>query len=57
MIKIEGVNMKKTLNDFKYNIMKLPLKEKYTKEELLTEDFLIDREGILKYIMHHTMSI
>ena len=45
MIKIEGVNMKKTLHDFKDNIMKLPLKEKYTKEELLTEDFLIDRAG------------
>ena len=26
--------MKKTLHDFKDNIMKLPLKEKYTKEEL-----------------------
>ena len=34
--------MKKTLNDYKELIKKLPIKNKYTKEELLTKDFLID---------------
>lgn len=37
--------MKKTLYDYKEVIEKLPLKDKYTKEELLTNDFLIDKEN------------
>ena len=37
--------MKKTLYDYKDIIKKLPLKDKYTKEELLTEDFLLDKEN------------
>lgn len=37
--------MKKTLYDYKRKIEKLPVKDKYTKEELLTEDFLIDKEN------------
>lgn len=40
--------MKKTLYDYKNSIKKLPIKDKYTKEELLTEDFLIDKEGNIK---------
>ena len=36
--------MKKTLYDYKEIIKKLPLKDKYTKEELLIEDLLIDKE-------------
>ncbi|MGG5460975.1 hypothetical protein [Clostridium sp. B9] len=37
--------MKKTLYDYEEVIRKLPLEDKYTKDEILTEDFLIDREG------------
>lgn len=37
--------MKKTLYDYEESIKKLPLKDKYTKEELLTDDFLVDKEG------------
>ena len=37
--------MKKTLNDYKEVIKKLPIKDKYTKKELLTEDFLIDKDN------------
>ena len=37
--------MKKTLYDYEESIKKLPLKEKYTKEELLIDDFLVDKEG------------
>ena len=37
--------MKKTLYDYKTVIEKLPIKDKYTKEELFTEDFLIDKEN------------
>lgn len=40
--------MKKTLYDYKDKILKLPLKNKYSKEELLIEDFLIDREEKLE---------
>ncbi len=36
--------MKKTLYDYKEIIKKLPLKTKYTKEELLIKDFLIDKK-------------
>lgn len=36
--------MKKTLYDYKELIKKLPLKDKYTKEELLIKDFLVDKE-------------
>ena len=39
------VNMKKTLYDYKDIIKKLPIKDKYTKEELLIEDFLIEKEN------------
>ena len=37
--------MKKTLKDYKEIIKNLPIKNKYTKEELLTEDFLIDKNN------------
>lgn len=36
--------MKKTLYDYKDRILNLPLKNKYTKEELLISDFLVDKE-------------
>ncbi|GAA0781486.1 hypothetical protein [Hathewaya limosa] len=36
--------MKKMLSDYKEVIKKLPLKDKYTREELLTSDFLIDKQ-------------
>ena len=37
--------MKKTLKDYKEIIKNLPIKNKYTKEELLTEEFLIDKDN------------
>lgn len=37
--------MKKTLYDYEEAIKRLPLKDKYTKEELLINDFLIEKEG------------
>lgn len=37
--------MKKTLYYYEEVIKKLPLKDKYTKEELLIDDFLVDKEG------------
>lgn len=37
--------MKKTLNDYKEIIKTLPLKDKYTREEISVDDFLIDRKG------------
>lgn len=37
--------MKKTLEDYIDKIKDLPIKNKYTKEEILTEDFLVEREG------------
>ena len=37
--------MKKTLKEYKEIIKNLPIKNKYTKEELLTEDFLIDKNN------------
>ena len=37
--------MKKTLYDYKEAIKELPLKNKYTKEELLIDKFLIDKEN------------
>jgi hypothetical protein len=37
--------MKKTLYEYKEKIMNLPLKDKYTKDELLTNDYLIDKEN------------
>ncbi len=40
--------MKKTLHDYKYRIMNLPLKNKYTKEELLVNDFLVEKDGNLE---------
>ncbi|MGL5615894.1 MAG: hypothetical protein ACRDD2_06650, partial [Sarcina sp.] len=36
--------MIKTLNDYKEVIRKLPLKDKYTKEEILIEDLLVERD-------------
>ena len=40
--------MKKTLYDFKDEILKLPLQEKYTKEDLLIPELLIEKEGELE---------
>lgn len=37
--------MRETLNEYIDKIKKLPIKDKYTKEELLCEDFLIEKEG------------
>ena len=37
--------MKKTLKDYKEIIKNLPIKNKYTKEELLTKDFLIEKDN------------
>lgn len=37
--------MKRTLYDYKDKIMKLPLKDKYSKEEILISDFLIEKDG------------
>jgi len=37
--------MKKTLLDYQDAINKLPLKEKYEKQEILTREFLIEKEG------------
>ena len=47
--------MKKTLYDYKDKIKKLPLKDKYTKEELLIEDFLIEKRGNIEiyYATHN----
>ena len=36
--------MKKTLYDYKELIKSLPLKDKYTKDELLVDDFLVDKK-------------
>lgn len=36
--------MKKTLYDYKDKIKKLPVKDKYNKNELLINDFLIDKK-------------
>ena len=40
--------MKKNLYEYKEKIMKLPLKDKYTKEELLIKDFLVDSENSIE---------
>lgn len=37
--------MKKTLDDYKDIIKNLPVKNKYTKEEILIDEFLIDKEN------------
>lgn len=37
--------MKKTLYEYEEVIKTLPIKDKYVKDELLTDDFLIEREG------------
>lgn len=37
--------MKRTLNDYKEAIIKLPIKDKYTKDELLIEDLLVSKEN------------
>ena len=37
--------MKKTLYDYQDAIMKLPIKDKYTKDEILTKNFLIEEQG------------
>ena len=36
--------MRKTLYDYKESIKSLPLKDKYTKDELLVHDFLVDKK-------------
>lgn len=36
--------MKKTLYDYKESIKNLPLKDKYTKDELLVDNFLVDKK-------------
>ena len=40
--------MKYTLNEYINKIKSLPIKSKYTKEEILTENFLIDKDGNLE---------
>ncbi|QJA08126.1 hypothetical protein HF520_03825 [Romboutsia sp. CE17] len=40
--------MKYTLNEYIDKIKSLPIKSKYTKEEILTENFLIDKDGNLE---------
>ncbi len=40
--------MKKTLHDYKEKIIKLPIKDKYSKDELLINDFLMDKENNLE---------
>lgn len=40
--------MKKTLYDYKDKIKKLPISDKYRKNELLIDDFLIDKENNLE---------
>lgn len=40
--------MKHTLNEYITVIKSLPIKNKYTKEEILTKDFLIDKNGDLE---------
>lgn len=37
--------MKKTLNDYKESIKKLPLKDKYTRAELLIDELLVSKEN------------
>ena len=37
--------MKKILYDYKEDIKKLPLKNKYTRDELLIDKFLLDKEN------------
>lgn len=41
-------DMKKTLYDFKAQIMTLPLKDKFTKDELLISDFILEKENNLE---------
>lgn len=50
-----GDAMKKTLYDYKDEIKKLPIKDKYTKEELLVDNFLIDKENNIEiyYATHN----
>ena len=47
--------MKKTLYDYKNAIMKLPIKDRYTKEELLIDDFLIEKNNKIEiyYASHN----
>lgn len=47
--------MKKTLYDYKEAIKQLPLKNKYTKEELLIDKFLVDKENNIEiyYATHN----
>lgn len=40
--------MKKTLYDYKEKIIKLPIKDKYSRDELLINDFLMDKENNLE---------
>lgn len=47
--------MKKTLDDYKDIIKNLPVKNKYTKEEILIDEFLIDKENNIElyYALHN----
>ena len=46
--------MKYTLNEYISKIKSLPIKNKYTKEEIFTQDFLIDKDNRLEiYYAHH----
>ena len=40
--------MKYTLNKYINKIKSLPIKDKYTKEEILTQDFIIDKDNTLE---------
>lgn len=47
--------MKESLLNYKEAILKLPVKDKYTKEELLINDFLIEKDGDIEiyYTAHN----
>ena len=50
--------MKKTLYDYEEAIKKLPLKNKYTKDELLIADFLVDKKDNIEiYYAPHNEDI
>lgn len=47
--------MKESLLNYKDAILKLPVKDKYTKEEILISDFLIEKDGDIEiyYTAHN----
>ena len=49
--------MKKPLYDYKHEIMRLPIKDKYNKEELLINDFLLEKEKDIEIYYSPIMSI